>query len=224
MRQFFLDEEGLTRDREGEVGMSRDGYPTSERVYAALKQDLLGGRYRPGERIDAALAADRLGTSITPIRTALYRLAGERLVEARPSEGFFRAALTEAGLRDLYIWNGHILALVLRLWSHDAGGPPPNLDGLEPALATAELFRRVGERTRNEHCVHAIEALNDQLHVARRVEPAVLSDIDAELTDLAIHFADPRTATLRRAIARYHLRRLRAAPDIVRLAQQKPAP
>ncbi|MGH1557293.1 GntR family transcriptional regulator [Caulobacter segnis] len=52
------------------------------------KTQLLDGVYQPGERLDAAVLAERYFWSITPVRAALHRLAGERLVEARSNEGF----------------------------------------------------------------------------------------------------------------------------------------
>lgn len=55
---------------------------TFGRVYAAIKQQLLEGAFRPGERIEPAILSDELGASVTPVRDALHRLAGERLVEA----------------------------------------------------------------------------------------------------------------------------------------------
>jgi DNA-binding GntR family transcriptional regulator len=200
--------------------MSRAGFSTSERIYVAVKQDLLDGRYRPGERIDAALLAEHHGGSITPIRSALYRLVGERLVETRPTEGFYRRALTEASLRALYVWNGQILMLALRFWPHDhhradTAAPDARMD---LARRTADIFLQFGRRSGNPHCASTIAALNDQLHIIRRLEPEVLTETDGELEAIVTSASQPELGELRRATARYHLRRIRAAADLVRLA------
>ena len=200
--------------------MSREGFPTSERIYATVKQELLDGPYRPGERIDAALLAERHATSITPIRSALHRLVGERLVESRPAEGFFRRSLTEASLRDLYAWNGHVLSLAVRLRPQDRVGQAAPVDGADLARNAADLFLRVAEQSRNEHCFSAIVGLNDQLHAVRRIEPEVIFGIADELEGIAANLSQRQPGELRRAIARYHLRRVRAAPELVRLAHQ----
>ena len=133
--------------------MAQEGFPASERIYATVKQELLDGRYRPGERIDAALLAARHGVSITPIRSALHRLVGERLVETRPSEGFFSIALTEVRLRDLYAWNGNVILLAMRLWPQEAVAPAGLNGAFDLARGTADLFFRFGERSHNRYCI-----------------------------------------------------------------------
>ena len=47
---------------------------TRDRVYAAIRAQLIGGAYRPGEKIKLRPLADALGTSITPVREALLQL------------------------------------------------------------------------------------------------------------------------------------------------------
>jgi len=58
---------------------------TFDRVYAAIRKRLRDGLYRPGERLEPALLSDELNASVTPVRDALHRLTGERLVEALSS-------------------------------------------------------------------------------------------------------------------------------------------
>lgn len=61
---------------------------TFERVYAAIRQRLREGFYRPGDRLEPAALSDGLNASVTPVRDALHRLTGERLDEARPMKAF----------------------------------------------------------------------------------------------------------------------------------------
>src|SRR3546814_17038900 len=60
------------------------------------------GAWSAGVRIEAARLADEIGVSITPVRDALNRLAGERLVDFIAGEGFRVPLYSEAELRDLF--------------------------------------------------------------------------------------------------------------------------
>ena len=86
---------------------------TFDRVYAALKQRLRSGDYRPGDRLEPAALSEELNASVTPIRDALHRLTGERLVEAPRHEGFRVPMLTETMLRHLYAWHQDLLLLAI---------------------------------------------------------------------------------------------------------------
>uniref|UniRef100_UPI000A6AA556 GntR family transcriptional regulator n=1 Tax=Sphingomonas asaccharolytica TaxID=40681 RepID=UPI000A6AA556 len=89
---------------------------TSERVFDALKHDILSGELPPGTKLEPAALADRLNSSVTPVRDALHRLAGALLVEMRASEGFYLPFVTEPGLRDLYAWNAELVRTLVRAW------------------------------------------------------------------------------------------------------------
>jgi DNA-binding GntR family transcriptional regulator len=55
----------------------------SARTYVALKDALVGGRFRPGQRLLMQELALQLGTSVTPVREACMRLVAERGLEVR---------------------------------------------------------------------------------------------------------------------------------------------
>lgn len=61
---------------------------TGERVYLAIKTLLAEGDHRPGERLDIRQLERSVGASATPVRGALNRLAGERLLVSHQGEGF----------------------------------------------------------------------------------------------------------------------------------------
>src|SRR3546814_13376697 len=63
-----------------------------------------------------------MDASATPVRDALHRLSGERIVDSWHQEGFRQPLLTEADLVDLYEWGGMLLALALT-----GRQPSPNL-------------------------------------------------------------------------------------------------
>ena len=112
---------------------------TADRVYEAIKRLLLSGEILPGDRLDPARFADQFHSSKTPVRDALHRLSGERLVDTRPGEGFHMPMVTEPGLRDLYIWNASLLRLMLAVWPRDAAERAPTDLPVDRARTPAEL-------------------------------------------------------------------------------------
>jgi DNA-binding GntR family transcriptional regulator len=71
-------------------------------VYAAMKQALMRGRYKPGQKITIRGVASALGTSATPVREAIRRLAAEGAFEHLRSSGTARLPdLTVARLAEI---------------------------------------------------------------------------------------------------------------------------
>lgn len=191
--------------------------PVADRVYAGLRQRILEHHYRPGERLDGAELADQLASSVTPVRDALNRLAGEGLVEMQSGEGFHLPGFDEPALADLYRWSGDLMTLATR--SADASSAPPGdgLSGESNATRTAGLFVAIATQSDNVEHARAIDSCNARLSVARMVEPDLFDDIDVELAELGeLHRADSRQS-LRIALRRYHTRRVRHAGALVRL-------
>ena len=60
----------------------------ADQVYEALEEQILDMEYAPGERLVIDQIARELGVSGTPVRDALTRLAGERLIDVTPFRGF----------------------------------------------------------------------------------------------------------------------------------------
>ena len=60
----------------------------SDRVYEAVRDRILGGRYARGEFIREHEVAEGMGTSHTPVREAFGRLASEGLLERIPHRGY----------------------------------------------------------------------------------------------------------------------------------------
>ena len=74
--------------------------PTSlaDRAYLAIRDQLILLGIRPGEPIDDERLAESLGVGRTPVREALKRLEGDRLVVAYPRRGTFATDLEIADL------------------------------------------------------------------------------------------------------------------------------
>lgn len=185
--------------------------PVFDRVYAGMKEILREGAIPPGERLDPATLAERLVASITPVRDALHRLVGERMVEAG-SEGFAVPKASEPDLRDLYAWNAQFLRIALQS-SLSSTFRYRTDEGPAPVAVRAErLFTAIAMRSSNREHALGLCALNDRLHAVRLLEPAVVSADEAEIR--AMEQADIRG--LRALLGTYHRRRIAAVPQLIR--------
>ncbi len=69
------------------------GTSLAERAYVAIRDQLLMLEIRPGEPIDDDALARALGVGRTPVREALKRLEGDRLVVTFPRRGTFATGM-----------------------------------------------------------------------------------------------------------------------------------
>lgn len=194
---------------------------TFERVYRELKRRLANGMLRPGEPIEPAAMRDELAASITPIRDALHRLTGEQLVETPNHNGFQAPRLTEAQLRDLYLWNGQLLGLILRRTRADALHAieaPAAQVASDHAIAAFFLGLATASTAGNGEQVQAIRRLNDRLAPYRRVEICLFDHLGEEQQMMENLARSAERARLSRALTRYHQARARAAPRILAAA------
>jgi DNA-binding GntR family transcriptional regulator len=84
------------------LGLARIARETvQERVYTALRDQLMRGGFEPGQKLKIAELAAAFGTSAMPVREALNRLAVERALETLPSRTVRVPALSKAALQDL---------------------------------------------------------------------------------------------------------------------------
>jgi DNA-binding GntR family transcriptional regulator len=72
-----------------------------ERVYCALRDQLMRGGFEPGQKLKIAELAKAFGTSAMPVREALNRLTVERALETLPSRTVRVPTLSKAALQDL---------------------------------------------------------------------------------------------------------------------------
>lgn len=97
------------------------------RAYAGLKSGLRDGVWPGGDRLNITEFATTLNLSATPIREAMSRLAGERLLEDRAGQGYFVPRLGPVELSELYT----LCLAVIAVWP---GGPAAksNLEAVQP--------------------------------------------------------------------------------------------
>jgi DNA-binding FadR family transcriptional regulator len=191
---------------------------TFERVYLAIKRRLREGQYRPGDRLEPAMLSEELNASVTPVRDALHRLTGERLVEAPRHEGFRVPALTETMLRHLYAWHRDMLLIALL---HRRNDPRPNPTGdlARPDAAPHErrnsAFLALAEATGNSEQVAALRALTERLEPVQRLEDALLDAIEEETKAITHAAQSGENKLLRKALLHYHRRRERIVPELI---------
>lgn len=196
--------------------------PTFDRVYLALKDQLTSGRFAPGDHLEPAALGEELSASITPVRDALHRLVGERIIEAPRHDGFRVPAPLEGELRELYGWNCQLLELAIR----SAGRGVPALVGAPQNGATdvADLFRQISRLAGNPEHEAAIENLNDRLAALRAAETRIFADAETEFGAIRESLEARGLPALRRLVANYHRRRQRSVPEILAEARKARKP
>jgi DNA-binding transcriptional MocR family regulator len=198
---------------------------THDRIYRAIRADMIDGDLQPGSRIEIQSIADRCGASVTPVREALYRLIGEQLIEAHTDGGFQLALFDFHGLANLYAWMAqHLLSALhvtsgpsIRAAMKSIGKPKDDWSATDLVVATGETFDAVGRATGNGEYVAAIQRTNLRLHYYRLAEAKLFGDTARELRTFTRNGGiDVRTNVRRRIIA-YHRRRIEHANQLCRL-------
>jgi hypothetical protein len=196
-----------------------------ERIYAALKLDLREGRLLPGQHIDLQGISDHHRASITPVREAVCRLVGERLVESQRHGGFRVVHLGADTLRELYMLNLAMVLHAVRISTDEnidrAIGtfwyPATSADPSEIAAAAASLFASLGGASGLAEFQIAVEGINDRLASARIMEVQALRDLRRELLMINHGPNGDIRRTIARRISTYHRRRIAVVGKIAHL-------
>lgn len=186
----------------------------ADRIHRELKAWIMQGRFTAGLPLIVQALAEEFGTSISPVRDALHRLVGERLVEVQGGGGFAMPSITKRTAYHLYSWHADLVRMVIKVMIKlEQIGPPPevilngNGDPHAIAAATAELFGQMGACSQNPEHLDAILSAGERLNVLRLHEGAVVRQGE-ELTSLwNVTRSGNRNAT-RVAMWQYHRRRL----------------
>ncbi len=81
---------------------NRGAVNLTERVYQALRDEILSGKYQDGEALTELGIAKELNVSRTPVREALRQLELEELVEMRPNRGAAVKGISMEDIQDIY--------------------------------------------------------------------------------------------------------------------------
>jgi Transcriptional regulators len=194
-------------------------------VYGQIRRALQSGRYAPGQRIDPVTLAAEFNISSTPVRFALYRLAGEGMVADHARNGLHVPLLTEVAMRDLYDWMERLL-----LMACDIGVAPmfQKTGKLELSRAdddlvklTWQLFDMIAGATGRWSLHHAVKRANDRLAPIRRAKQGMLEHSFEELSELNRYWQTRNVPALKSALRDYHERRKRLVPSIVALLNDR---
>lgn len=196
---------------------------TAERIYHQLKLDIMSGRFHPGASVISQVVAAEYGTSVSPVRDAMHRLLGERLLRHHEGGGFEIPHVTADELRNLYQWHDEIIRLAIR--HRDTLTPPDaaieerleKLDGedsLAIVWATTELFQAIAHCSSNSEHASAIAGISDRLFAIRLSEHG-LRDRKSELIAVWNGYVCGQESAVRDAIRAYHRRRIRRVSMII---------
>ncbi|WP_158213694.1 GntR family transcriptional regulator [Sphingopyxis witflariensis] len=189
-----------------------------ERVYLDLKARIVGGAYPPGTRLDPFHLAKRLAASPTPVREALHRLSGERVVDSWHQEGFRQPIFAEADLCDLYHWASALIWLALRDPPLDLSEPEASLPRMEvedyPARV-ARLFRAIALLNGNREIRFAISNMIERSEFFRAAEARTDPSAEQLLSTMEVAFRNAHWTELRSKNALFHRRRVARAGRVV---------
>jgi len=195
---------------------------TQDRIYNAIKADYLDGLFRPGIRIDLQSIADRHRASTTPVREAVHRMIGERLVEPHPDGGFRIVTIDTVRLAHLYAWqcqqtlaalhqlHGQALARALAPFRQTIVSPEP----IRQVERIDLIFQRIANETGNLELIDQVVLANERLRYPRLAETGLFPNIVRELETLTRNGNTAGISNVRRRISAYHDRRILHATEI----------
>lgn len=151
--------------------------PLTERVYKALRRDIITAYFKPGEGLTEQMLAKRYSTSRTPVRQAAARAMQENLLRFLPNKGYFVDQISIDQLSELFQFRAIIESSCAELAArreHDR----QTLDRLQRVAAVRhergnhksyvrfieadrEFHVGVARLTRNGFMVRAVEEMRD---------------------------------------------------------------
>jgi len=105
----------------------------SEKIYRALKRDIIRGVYRPGEALGERDLTARYKGSRTPMREAAVRLQNDRLLRIVPNRGYVVSPITLEILSEVYEFRSAVESAAAEL-AAAKGASPEMLKKLEPLV------------------------------------------------------------------------------------------
>ena len=193
------------------------------RTYAKLKTEVTSGRYKPGQRLPARTLADLLRASTSPVTNAMRQLVGEQILEYTDDDGFIIPWATERRLKDLLSWTAWLTTAAFE--DSEAAHPTPfgddpAADGANIVEVTEHLFLTFAGPSPNGDHIWSVTNSNDRMRPVRLLEANLFSDRAEEIAALAATWKDGNRPALRRALGRYHKRRLDAVSQLIGLSYQ----
>ncbi|MFA5904029.1 MAG: GntR family transcriptional regulator [Desulfobacula sp.] len=115
-----------------------------EKVYKALRHDILTGKMPGGTHTTESGIAKSLNVSRTPVKEALLRLTQEKLITSLPRAGYIIETLSDEDIRDLFTVRFEIEALAVRKAARFVTGDElkmmgDNIDKAKTCIKSGEL-------------------------------------------------------------------------------------
>ena len=173
----------------------------SDRAYAALRDEIVGGALTAGTALSETELAERLGVSRTPLRAALARLALEGLVDTSRGRTGVVPEVSRESVVDLFELREALEAQAARLAARR--GRPDVFAALAEEFAHAADILTAG----GIDAYYEVIARFDQALDAAVANPAILTALDGVRTHLARarRFAADNPARLLRAADEHRL-------------------
>jgi len=179
----------------------------------AIRRDITIGNLRPGEHLKPAALATQYDTSTTVIRDSLAKLASEKLVVARPNQGYFVLSLALGELEDLTRVRVHCDSLALEL-AIDRG----DIAWETTVMTKHHILSRTTRRSVDDpnHTTEAWSSAHREFHLAliEACGVPLLLDVAAatfDSTELYRRWAAPSAAAGNRSIDVEHAEIMQAA-------------
>ncbi len=151
----------------------------SQRVYQALKRDIITGVHPSGEALGEKDLAERYCSSRTPVREAALRLQQDHLLKIIPNRGYFITKISLQDLTDLYDYRTAVECACAEL-AAVKGIDPAFLERLEELANTeykvndrasyekfiskdTEFHLSIARLARNQLLLQAVEAARCQM-------------------------------------------------------------
>jgi GntR family transcriptional regulator, rspAB operon transcriptional repressor len=139
------------------VPVARNGRSTlGERVYQALKRDIIRGLFPAGEALGEKALALRYKGSRTPVREAAVRLQQESLLRIVPNRGYFVSSMTISWLNEIYEFRAAVEGACAELAAKKANDPKL----LDELTHLAQSEYETNDRSSYEKFIQADTALH----------------------------------------------------------------
>ena len=161
----------------------KPGLRMADRVYEAIRREILDGRLAPGEKITEAVLAERFEASRTPVRSAIVRLAGDGFVEMTPRSGTVVKRRTPNEVSDIY----EVRALLESAAAGLAAGRCDARDlGELQAIQSEMEAATAGSWQAEDEVVEKVSTLNQAFHqkILEASRNATLADSAARLMNI----------------------------------------
>lgn len=170
------------RTRNGKIrrALTGDSNGTlSQRVYQALKRDIITGHYQPGEMLVEKELAERYHGSRTPVREAAVRLQQEHLMKIVANRGYFVTQISIQWVNEIYEYRAAVEGASAELaaqknWHQVSLDTLADLAKTEHKVddrtsyvrfieADTEFHNAIAELTRNPLLIRAVADMRSQM-------------------------------------------------------------